>query len=149
MRSRFLVWGAGAIGGTLGAYLVLDGADVTMVDTCLEHVTAIVHDGLRITGPIDDFVVGVPAFTPQTLGGAWDEIILATKAHHTDLAVRRRPTEFDAQLGIVVTLGAEAGVPTPLTARLVTLIHDIERGARPQSLDTLEALAATPHTVPS
>jgi hypothetical protein len=41
----------------------------------------------------------------------------------------------------VVTLGAEAGIPTPLTARLVTLIHEIERGARPQSLDTLDALA--------
>ena len=39
---------------------------------------------------------------------------------------------------------AEAGVPTPLTARLVELIHEIERGARPQSLDTLDALAATP-----
>src|SRR5262245_27485855 len=88
MRSRFLVWGAGAIGGTLGAHLALHGDDVTMVDTCLEHVTAIVNDGLHITGPIDDFVVRVPAFTPQTLGGTWDAIILATKAHHTDVAVR-------------------------------------------------------------
>jgi hypothetical protein len=34
-----------------------------------------------------------------------------------------------------------SGVPTPLTARLVTLIHDIERGSRPQSLDTLDALS--------
>ena len=54
-----------------------------------------------------------------------------------DLAVRKRPTEVDAQLGIVVTLGALAGVPTPLTARVVALIHDVERGARPQSLATL------------
>ena len=45
-----------------------------------------------------------------------------------DLAVRKRPTEVDAQLGIVVTLGARAGVPTPLTARLVELIHEIESG---------------------
>ena len=56
--------------------------------------------------------------------------------------VRRRPTEVDAQLGIVVTLGAEAGIPTPLTARLVALIHDVERGARAQSLETLDILAA-------
>ena len=60
-----------------------------------------------------------------------------------DLAVRKRPTEIDAQLGIVVTLGAEAGVPTPLIARLVALIHEIESGARPQSLDALDALADT------
>jgi 2-dehydropantoate 2-reductase len=49
----------------------------------------------------------------------------------------------DAQLGIVVTLGAEVGVSTPLTTRLVELIHDIEHGMRPQSLDALAALAAT------
>jgi 2-dehydropantoate 2-reductase len=57
-----------------------------------------------------------------------------------DLAVRKRRTEVDAQLGIVVTLGLEAGVATPLTARLVELIHDIENGVRPLSLDNLDAL---------
>ena len=342
-KRRILIWGAGAIGGTIGAYLARAGGDVTMVDTCVEHVDAIVRDGVRITGPIDDFVVRVPAFTPQTLRGTWDDIILATKAHHTevavralrphltpggcvvsaqnglneltiadivgaertvgafvnfgadylepgvihhagrgvvvvgeidgritprvtairdawrvfdssasataniwgylwgkeaygamlfataltdesiadalamaayrelyvalarevlavaaargvqpeafdgfdpsayfttahagaaqrsldalvahnrrsakshsgiwrDLAVRKRPTEVDAQLGIVVALGAEAGVQTPLIARLVALIHEIERGARLRSLDALDALAATPRPVAS
>jgi 2-dehydropantoate 2-reductase len=63
-----------------------------------------------------------------------------------DLAVRKRPTEVDAQLGIVVALAAETAVPTPLTARLVALIHEIERGARPQSIETLDALATpSPH----
>jgi 2-dehydropantoate 2-reductase len=57
-----------------------------------------------------------------------------------DLAVRKRRTEVDAQLGIVVSLGREAGVATPLTARLVDLIHDIENGVRPLSLDNLDAL---------
>jgi 2-dehydropantoate 2-reductase len=314
------------------------GGDVTMVDTVVEHVDAITRGGLRVTGPIDEFTVRVPASTPQTLSGTWDEIILATKAHHTesavrallphlatggyvvsaqnglnelaiakvvgaqrtvgafinfgadylepgvihyggrgavvvgeidgritnrvaairdawrhfdpravvtsniwgylwgkeaygamlfataltnesiadalampayrhlyialareilavaaarsvrpeafdgfdpaaylptaaagaaersldalvahnrrsakshsgiwrDLAIRKRPTEVDAQLGIVVALGDEASVATPLTAQLVKLIHEIERGARPQSLETLDALAATP-----
>ena len=334
---RCLIWGAGAIGGTLGAYLARSGHDVTMVDTVVEHVEAIDRDGLRITGPLDEFTARMPAFTPATLAGAWETIVLATKAHHTgaavralaphltaggcvvsaqnglnelviaetvgadrtmgafvnfgadylepgvihyggrgavvvgeidgrstprvtavrdawsdfdpaaivtpniwgylwgkeaygamlfataltnesiadalamrehrplyiglareilavararsvrpesfdgfdpsaylstappdaaersldalvahnrrsakshsgiwrDLAVRKRPTEVDAQLGIVVTLGAEAGVSTPLTARLVELIHEIERGARAQSLDALATLAAT------
>ena len=65
--------------------------------------------------------------------------------------MRKRPTEVDAQLGIVVTLAAEAGVPAPLTARLVALVHEIERGARRQSLDTLDTLkmlaATSSHTV--
>jgi 2-dehydropantoate 2-reductase len=63
-----------------------------------------------------------------------------------DLAVRKRPTEVDAQLGIVVALGRKAGVPTPLTERLVELIHDVESGARMQSPDTLDALASSRST---
>jgi 2-dehydropantoate 2-reductase len=59
-----------------------------------------------------------------------------------DLAVRKRRTEVDAQLGIVVALAHEAGVSAPLTTRLVELIHDIENGVRPQSLATLDLLTA-------
>ncbi len=59
--------------------------------------------------------------------------------------MRKRPTEVDAQLGIVVTLGHEAGVDTPLTERLVQLIHDVENGVRPQSLETLNELAGMVH----
>jgi 2-dehydropantoate 2-reductase len=60
-----------------------------------------------------------------------------------DLAVRKRPTEVDAQLGIVVALGRDAGVATPLTERLVELIHDVESGTRTQSLETLDELASS------
>jgi 2-dehydropantoate 2-reductase len=333
---RGLIWGSGAIGGTLGAHLARAGHDVTMVDLVIDHVEAINRDGLRVTGPIAEFTVRVAAFTPDTLNGSWDTIVLATKAHHTDgairelvphltadghvisaqnglneiaiaeavgaartigafvnfgadyldpgvihyggtgavvvgeidgritprvaiirdawsdfsrnaivtaniwgylwgkeaygamlfataltnesiadalampayrpvyialareilavasargigpesfdgfdpsayltsapsgaaersldalvehnrrsakshsgiwrdLAVRRRPTEVDAQLGIVATIGASAGVNTPLTTRLVELIHEVERGERAQSLDTLDELVA-------
>ena len=59
-----------------------------------------------------------------------------------DLAVRKRPTEVDAQLGIIVKLGADAGVPTPLTTRVVTLIQEIERGIRPLTRDNLAALTS-------
>jgi 2-dehydropantoate 2-reductase len=338
--TRCLVWGAGAIGGTLGAYLARAGHDVTLVDTVAEHVAAVNRSGRTISGPIASFTASLPAFTPDTLQGAWDTIILATKAQHTeaaahallphltragcvisaqnglneltiarvvgeartvgafvnfgadylepgsilyggrgtvmigeafgdpsrrvsprvlgvrdawrafderadttpniwgylwgkeaygamlfataltndsiadalarpeyrplyialareilavalargvhpeafdgfdpaaylpdapagatqqsldhlvahnrksakthsgiwrDLAVRKRPTEVDAQLGIVVSLGAEAGVPAPLTSAVVRLIHEIERGERPQSMEALDALAS-------
>ena len=66
---RTLIWGAGAIGGTLGAYLARAGRDVTLVDTVADHVETIARDGLRITGPIDTFTVHVPAYTPATLRG--------------------------------------------------------------------------------
>ena len=99
---RTLIWGAGAIGGTLGAYLTRAGRDVTLVDTVAEHVEAIAQEGLRITGPIDTFTVRVPAFTPASLSGTWDEIILATKAHHTEAAVRTLVPHLSAE-GYVVS----------------------------------------------
>ena len=85
---RFLIWGAGAIGGTMGAYLARAGHDVTLVDTVDEHVAAIRVRGIRITGPIAEFTQHLPAFTPAALVGEWDAIMLATKAHHTGTAVR-------------------------------------------------------------
>ena len=61
MADRVLVWGAGAIGGTVGAYLTRAGHDVTFVDLVPEHVDAI-RAGLRITGPVRSLgVVGPPS----------------------------------------------------------------------------------------
>ncbi|MGI8497737.1 MAG: ketopantoate reductase family protein, partial [Gemmatimonadaceae bacterium] len=95
-----------------------------------------------------DPVVYLPQAPPGAAERSLDDLVAfnrrSAKTHSgiwRDLAVRKRPTEVDAQLGIVVTLGAQAGVETPLTARLVELIHDIESGVRTQSLDTLDALA--------
>ena len=69
----------------------------------------------------------------------------STKSHSgiwRDLAVRKRKTEVVAQLGPIVAVAARHGVPTPLTARLITLIQEIEQGQRPLSLDNLSVLAA-------
>ncbi|HEY6107537.1 MAG TPA: 2-dehydropantoate 2-reductase N-terminal domain-containing protein, partial [Gemmatimonadales bacterium] len=86
--TRCLVWGAGAIGGTLGAYLARAGHDVTLVDIVAEHIDAINANGLRITGPIAEFTVRPIARPPDRLTGSWDTIILATKAQHTAAAAR-------------------------------------------------------------
>jgi len=84
----FLVWGAGAIGGTIGAYLARAGHDVVFVDRVPEHVDAINRDGLRITGPIDEFTVQAPAYTPDTLVGEYASILLCVKAQDTESATR-------------------------------------------------------------
>jgi 2-dehydropantoate 2-reductase len=59
-----------------------------------------------------------------------------------DLAVRRRPTEVDAQLGIVVELGARHGIAVPLTARLVGIVHALERQERAMGPENLAELLA-------
>ncbi len=84
---RVLIWGAGAIGGTLGAYFVRAGHDVTLVDTVSEHIEVISAKGLSLVGPIETFSIYVPAFIPDKLIGQWDCVLLCTKAQHTEIAL--------------------------------------------------------------
>ena len=72
----------------MGAYLARAGHEIAFVDVVREHVDSINAGGLRITGPIADFSVRAPAFTPETVSAQWDMILLATKAHHTASAAR-------------------------------------------------------------
>ncbi|HQT76088.1 MAG TPA: 2-dehydropantoate 2-reductase N-terminal domain-containing protein [Rhodopila sp.] len=90
MPDRILIWGAGAIGGTAGAFLKHAGNDVTFVDREPDHVAAIRDParGLRISGPVADLQVVASAFTPDTLRGSWDHIYLAVKAQDTEAAAR-------------------------------------------------------------
>ena len=87
---RVLIWGAGAIGGTVGAFLRRDGADVCFVDVVPEHVAAIRDParGLRISGPVAEFTVSAPAMLPAEVRGSWNRIFLCVKAHHTEEACR-------------------------------------------------------------
>jgi 2-dehydropantoate 2-reductase len=103
VSERILVWGAGAIGGSIGAWLKRTGHDVIFVDVEAAHVAAISGKGLSITGPIENFSVVAPAFTPDTVSGSWDKIFLAVKAHHTEAACRALMPHL-AQDGYVLSL---------------------------------------------
>ena len=81
-----LIWGAGAIGGTIGAYLARAGVDVVLVDTDAAHVEAMQTGRLHIEGPIETFNVRVRAATPDQVEGQFDRILLCVKAHHTQAA---------------------------------------------------------------
>ncbi len=58
-----------------------------------------------------------------------------------DLAIRKRKTEVDAQLGPVVEAAHRLGRPVPITTALIGLIHDIEYGRRGLAWSTLDRLA--------
>ncbi len=85
---RIVIWGAGAIGGTLGAYLIRAGHDILFVDIVDEHVEAINQSGLRITGPVDEFTVKAEAALPSQLRDQYQAILLCTKAQHTESATK-------------------------------------------------------------
>jgi 2-dehydropantoate 2-reductase len=86
---RVLIWGAGAIGGTVGAYLARVGLDITAVDVNAAHVAAIRDRGLSIVGPIETFSQGMPAVTPDRVDGVWETVFLCVKALHTAAAARQ------------------------------------------------------------
>jgi 2-dehydropantoate 2-reductase len=80
--------GAGAIGGTIGAYLVRSGEQVRLVDRDIDHVEAMRRRGLTIQAFDETFTVPVDACTPPDLHGPLDVVFLAVKAQHTEEAVR-------------------------------------------------------------
>ncbi len=86
-RDPILIWGAGAIGGALGAAFVRAGEAVVFVDTAADHVAAIAAQGLEVTGPVAPGRIRAPAFTPDAVGGTFRRCILAVKAHHTAEAI--------------------------------------------------------------
>ncbi|HWE61666.1 MAG TPA: 2-dehydropantoate 2-reductase, partial [Chloroflexota bacterium] len=75
--------GAGAIGGTVGAYLTRAGQTVRLVDRDQAHVTAMRQRGLTIHGGAETFTVPVDAYAPSALTGPLDTVLLAVKAQHT------------------------------------------------------------------
>jgi 2-dehydropantoate 2-reductase len=83
---NLLIWGAGAIGGSIGAYFIRAGHAVTFVDRDQDHVNAINASGLRITGPIDEFVAAARAFAPVDVTGEFPTILLCVKAQDTEAA---------------------------------------------------------------
>ncbi|PZM10914.1 ketopantoate reductase family protein [Rhizobium tubonense] len=86
MSNPIVIWGAGAIGGTLGAAFIRAGHEVIFVDNAADHVAAINEKGLRIEGPIFQDTVRAKAFLPEDLEGTYDRIFLCVKAHHTEPA---------------------------------------------------------------
>jgi 2-dehydropantoate 2-reductase len=82
-----LIWGAGAIGGTLGAYWRRAGHDVLLVDKEARHVEACRTTGLAVEGPVGTFTQVVPAATPDEVEGVFRRIVLAVKAQHTQEAL--------------------------------------------------------------
>lgn len=88
MRDEVLIWGAGAIGGILGAYWARAGHQVTMVDIVPEHVEACRTSGLKIEGPVEEFTQVVPCVTPDELTGTYGRIVLAVKAPATEEALK-------------------------------------------------------------
>jgi 2-dehydropantoate 2-reductase len=87
MSEPILVWGAGAIGGTIAAYWARAGVPVLLVDIVGDHVRACRTSGLAICGPVEEFKVRIPAVEPHEVSGTYRRIVLAVKAPATQAAL--------------------------------------------------------------
>jgi 2-dehydropantoate 2-reductase len=81
---RFVVYGAGAIGGVVGARLFQAGHDVVLIARGA-HYEAIRDRGLRIRSPIDDETLSIPVVDhPSRLTLTGDDVVcLAMKSQDT------------------------------------------------------------------
>jgi len=86
---KLAVWGAGAIGGTVGAHLARAGHEVLFIDRAADHVAAINRAGLAITGPIVEFRIKAHAVTPAELQGPLEKVLLCVKAQDTRAAAEQ------------------------------------------------------------
>lgn len=111
-----LIWGAGAIGGTIGAYWARAGLPVTMVDVDKAHAKACSTTGLNITGPVEHLHQIIPTFTPEEITGVFDIVVLAVKAQATEAALHQLMPHLAAD-GYV--LSAQNGLNEILIAQTV------------------------------
>jgi 2-dehydropantoate 2-reductase len=123
-----VIWGAGAIGGTIGAALARAGKTPLLVDADAAHVAALQAHGLKITGPIEDYSVPVRALSPEDVRGPLRRVMLAVKSQHTAAAARMiAPLLADdaSVLSLQNGLNGEAIAGEVGAARVVLALVDI------------------------
>ncbi len=98
---RFVIYGAGGIGGVIGGRLSLAGHDVVLIARGA-HLDAIRADGLRLRTPEFERVIRIEAVShPSDIGWTGDEhVILTMKTQDTEPALR----DLEAAAGTAVPL---------------------------------------------
>ena len=83
---RFLVLGAGAVGGYFGGRLAEAGRDVTFLVRG-PRAAALAEHGLKVESPLGDFQVPVKTATADRVGGPYDVVLLTAKHYDLDAAI--------------------------------------------------------------
>ena len=104
---RFLIAGAGAIGGYIGARMARAGQDVTLFARG-PHLKAMQENGIRVISPEGDFTAHPKVVGALDEAGRVDVIVLGVKAHGlTQLAPAIKPLIGEN----TTVVGTQNGVP--------------------------------------
>lgn len=87
MTSIPVIYGAGAIGGLIGAYAVRAGLTVVLADKAAEHVARMNAHGLHVFGSNGEFTVPARAMLPGELPDGLELVMLAVKGQDTEAAL--------------------------------------------------------------
>ena len=115
VRVRWLVYGAGAIGGVLGGRMFEAGEDTVLVARGA-HLRELEQRGLRLLSPVADRILPVPA-----VGSAADvdrtvpmTVLLAVKSHQTQAAIDDIASALGPDTPVVSVQNGVANEPTLL-----------------------------------
>ena len=112
---RAMIYGAGALGTVLGAYIAKAGVEIDLVNRNKAHVAALREKGAHITGTVD-FVQPVHALLPEEMTGKYDVILLMTKQSDNARVVTMLG-RYLAEDGVICT--CQNGLPEPAIAEIV------------------------------
>ncbi len=104
---KYLIAGAGAIGGYIGAKMSQAGYDVTLFARG-PHLAAMQQNGLRIIGETENFTARPRIIGDLAEAGSFDVIFLGVKAHGlTALAPQLKPLIHES----TTVVGTQNGIP--------------------------------------
>ncbi len=109
------IYGAGAMGTVLGAYIQKAGYDIDLINRNKEHVEALKRDGAKIIGTVE-FTQPVHALLPEEMKIKYDIILLMTKQRFNPEIVKEL-VPFLTEQGIICTM--QNGIPEPSVAAVV------------------------------
>lgn len=112
---RVAIYGAGAMGTILGAYIAASGKQIDLITRNIEHVEAMRQHGARIMGHAE-FTVSVNALTPDQMTGVYDIIFLMTKQRENP-KILATLKDFLATDGVICTM--QNGLPEPSVIKAV------------------------------
>lgn len=107
------IYGAGAMGTVLGAYIARAGREIDLISRNEEHVACLRANGAHITGTVD-FTQPVRALLPSEMEEKYDLFFLMTKQSHNREIVSFLKN-YLAEGGAIVTL--QNGLPEEGIAR--------------------------------
>ena len=128
---KICIYGAGAIGGLLGAELALSGAAVTLIARG-PHLAAMQANGLRLRRDGVERVARAPATDDPAEAGPQDYVILAVKAHSLSAIAAAMQPLLGPDTAVVTAMNGIPwwyfhGLPGPYEDRRLTSVDPDQR----------------------